>query len=490
MTTLSATDLYIKNFNSKNNSTTLLKWVHEHPTAIKVTQAAAVCLGVASLIAIPFLLPAVGIGLTCVLAVGGGLLMITSLASWILLNYVTGVPYSMADHAYKETPKGRHCHGARLEYIGNVPVLRFRTKKPYEAGYAHGYLLGSQIHQLKKNVDRALHTFARQPRAKKLPRVMQELRQSIPKHYLQEMEGLCAGYKKWGQEAHVRTALTVDDLLLIHLMPDHHHFTPASIEKGIQPAKQPLTAGAFCTSIVHRDPQNRMRLERNMDWCSFGTGGGKQILFVWEEEQVAAFGTPGIIGVVSGWNAQHVCLAMNVAPGTTHHVRGLPAVLFNREVLKQAKKVSDVAHMTLRPLGAYHCILADPKDGCSISYYQGEGEIDHMRPVQGDEPVVTLNCQYPDCGTGFFNSERRNALLKRYFKGAIDSIPKEQLEWSKLLDNALQLTPLVNNYITLHNFRCDLEEGTVSLKWGNGYAASQPSAETLSMDSVFTAVIS
>src|SRR5690242_18454210 len=100
--TLSATDIYIKNFNIKNGSTSLLKWAHDHPTAIKVAQVAAVCIGVASLVAIPFLLPAVGTGFTCAIAVGGALLAIVSIVSCILLKYLIGAPYSMTHHGYKE----------------------------------------------------------------------------------------------------------------------------------------------------------------------------------------------------------------------------------------------------------------------------------------------------------------------------------------------------------------------------------------------------
>jgi len=52
------------------------------------------------------------------------------------------------------------------------------------------------------------------------------------------------------------------------------------------------------------------------------------------------------------------------------------------------------------------------------------------------------------------------------------------------MQNALQLTPYVNAWITMHSLLFAPHEDTVSMSWDNGYAASQ-TPETVSMTEFF-----
>jgi hypothetical protein len=488
---ISSTDVFIRNFNIQNNKFTISKWVHDHPNMIKKVQFAAPLVGIIAIASIPFALSALGIPAACGLAAMGTVLILSSIVTFVFLKYITCSRYDMRKHSFQE---GK-CPGGRLYYRGNVPILEL-TDDPrqtgerfgYLAGNAHGYLLGSQIYRLKKNLDLIIHTVMRQPRADKILTLLQEIRREIPENYKQEMKGLADGYNRWAYETGIETSMNENDVLLIQLIADSKHF---KIKGAIQLFRKILEAmnlspGTACTRLLQRDSQNGVKLGGNTDWCPFGDGGALSLVIVRKPQNTASFGVPAQIGIISGWN-EDLAIAMNVCPGKTTRVRGKPIALFNRYLLENAHSVQDVKRLIqrVRPLGPYHLSLADAAGSAAcISFYQGDKESDTIRTLEAEKPLEVLNWRYPECKGGFFNSEGRMKLLTRYFQQAMENIPRDQIDWLKVIDNGLQLTPLVNSRITLHSLLFLPESDKVFLSWDNGYAASSPK-QPLSMSEVF-----
>jgi len=452
---------------------------------VKTLQVAGLILGSAALAATFVLFPVADVVVVSAIGIFGGFSILISTMSWLFLNYVTCAKHDISQHYYREA----ECIGGRLYYRGHIPILELGPENP---GWAHGYLLGSHIFQLRKNLNLAIHGILMQPRANKLSKTLHEIRQHIPHSYQKEMQELAEGYNCWAKEAGVSTSMTSDDVLLMHLIADSKHFHPKTIENTLvsAPSKEGgLLDAVACTSLLHRDSKNGMLFARNMDWCPFGQGGAASLVIVWKEQGVAALGVPGMIGAVTGWNRSRLTGAMNVCPGTTKSIRGMPSMLFNRHILESSDTVGDVKRLIekVRPLGPYHLTIADKQgDGSCISFYQDEQEKDHIRHArkEAEKPLLVVNWRYPECKGGSFSSAGRTQLLTRYFEQASKTISHEELDWRALMANALKLTPLVNSWITMHSLLFAPEKDEVSMSWDNGYAASMPK-EHISMSEVF-----
>jgi Acyl-coenzyme A:6-aminopenicillanic acid acyl-transferase len=390
----------------------------------------------------------------------------------------------MDTHSFQEA----ECEGGRLYYRNDVPILEL-TEDPaqtgeqfgYLSGKAHGYLLGSHIYELKKSLHTIIHNIMLQPRALKIKTLLDTVRQQIPDSYQLEIAGLSDGYNKWARQSHVETNLTPDEILLIHLIADSKHFhtkvASDALKEKVRQAAQAfagdLAGGMACTTLLHRDQETGVEFGRNMDWLPFGTGGAKSLVIVWKALGVAALDVPGIIGAITGWNKHNLAAAMNVCPGETGEVRGMPGCLFNRYLLENAGSVADVKELIEgnRPLGPYLLTIADKQDEAArISFYQGEDEEDYVRDLTvNNDPLITVNWRYPACEGGYFDSKGRTEKLTRFFKKAAASIPAPEQDWSLLIENGLKLT---NSWITIHSLRFQPKADRVFLNTDNGYAAS------------------
>lgn len=464
-----AVDSYIKKFNEERPQFNVSKWIHDHPTVVKVGQVAGVVLGLAAIvtsIALVSTLP-LPLGLGLGLGLTGGFLILRSAVSWLFLKYITCAKSDKSLHAYQE----KSCEAGKLSYRGDIPVLEMTGDDPEKWGYAHGFLLGAEIYKLKKNLDLGVHTLLRLPRAAHLQNVLQAVRAKIPPAYLQEIQGVVKGYKDWATQENVSFPITEDDILLMHLIPDSKHFHPKVLEK--QWKERPLhteedARAVACTSLLDRDDEGNVIFGRNMDWCPFGEAGGKSLVMVWKNQGVAVLGVPGMIGAVTGWNKSKLALAMNVCPGETSEVQGMPAIFFNRHVLESTKDVSAVRQFVEeeQPLGPYHLTVADSREGSCISFYQQDRKA-HRRDL-ADRHIEVLNWEYPKCEGGYFNSQCRHELLEPYFEGARE-IPQRH---PTLMENALQLAPYVNSWLTMHSLVFRPAANSVKMSWDNGYAAS------------------
>lgn len=492
---VSKTDTYIHKFNSENNKICLSKWMHDHPTALKVIQVASLIIGLAALSTIPWTLPLLGVWTISAIGTASGLAVLSSLISWVFINYITCKKHEITNHVFEKESKEKQYEGGRLYYRGNIPILELDDSQPEKAGYAHGRLLGAHIHELTQNFNRIIHSILRHPQADRLPTILAEIRKLLPDHLVEEMKGLAHGFNAWAKAAGISKIMTEDDVLLMHLIPDSKHFHPSEMEaklKNNQSQRIGIVvseglSNVACTTILFKDIIKGMVFGRNMDWCPFGTGGEKSLVMVWKSKGVAVLGTPGLIGAITGWNQEGLCLAMNVCPGETSSVRGVPSALFNRMVLENSDSVADVDKFIkrVRPLGPYHLTVGDDEgNGECISFYQDVEEADHRRIAAAGKPLLVVNWRYPECKGGSFNSEERTELLERYFEGAAKEIEADSIDPERLVDNAMKLTPLVNSWITMHSLLFKPESGEVQLSWDNGYAAAMPH-QTLQMGEVF-----
>jgi predicted choloylglycine hydrolase len=458
------TDLYINNFINNHSFFTPTEWMHDHPEMVKTLQIASIFFALALFVTTPWTVALLGAEVIVTADICGVVALLASIASWLFLTYGTCARHEITEHAYQEA----QWRGSRLYYRGHVPILEFdAANTPYDSGFAHGYLLGQHIHQLRSNFEWIMHSIRGEPRAAEVSEWLEAFRRTIPEDYLEEMRGLTEGYALWATQSGIESAITIEDLILFHLVPDSQHFRLGRDAVGL--------ATPACTGILCRDTDQSVIFGRNMDWLPFGDGGGKSLIFVWKNKNVALLGLPGMIGVVTGWNRDGVCLAMNVCPGQTNELRGLPAVFYNRMILENAHSVQDVRDITdgVGPLGAYHLTVADRVgDAACFSFYQDEGEAHHVRNLQ-NEPVFVVNWRYPECDGGTFDSCGRTRLLTEYF-GQADQELGQDLERRKLVENALRISPRVNSWITLHSLLFLPSQDEVHASWDNGFAASMP----------------
>jgi hypothetical protein len=449
-------------------------WIHEHPTTTKVLRVAGLILGIGLLVSLPFTAPVLGIGITVSLALSGILLTIASAATLVALDLIVPPHHDMRSHVYKP----QQCDGGRLYYEGDVPILSLDADDPFKAGKAHGYLCGAAIYQLMKRVDLMLHTFARASRAHQLPNVMAEMRRVIPQEYLREMEGLVEGYNQWSREQYFWRSpkkLTVDDVLLVHLMPDSVHFDPGSFgNRNEMDPNHGRRQAVGCSAIVDRESQNSgFVFARNMDWPSFGLAGAYSFVihrkYTNGLRSTVEVGIPGFIGTLTGMNDQGLSLAMNVCSGKTTEIRGMPAALYNRACLETCRSAQEVEGRTRAqsPLGAYHLTIADRSQAQSIHFYQGPADTHVIRRWEKGQPLSTLNCRYsPQPGFSMHSSEERQQLIDNFFA----------TRGQRPLEDVLAL-PFVNNWITTHRVVMEPTTGRFRVAFNNAFAGTAPLRE-------------
>jgi len=442
-------------------------WVHEHPTAMKVMEAAGFILGSGLLLSIPVSWPVLGIGA----AIGSGLvgttLTMASTVALIGLDFLVPPHHDMRQHVFQ----ARECEGGRLYYEGDVPILSLDSDDPKQAGWAHGYLCGEAIHRLAKRFSYLL------PSSEQYKETLSQFRTLIDRSYLLEMEGLVDGYNEWVQEQHwwqfVRK-ISVEDLLMLHLLPDFTHFTPKP-DAPASPAeinrnRQVLLSA--CASIVKRDPERGFLFARNMDWPSLGLAGTYSLVIHRKRENGLAntveVGFPGLIGTLTGMNEHGLSLAMNVCTGKTQTIRGMPALFYNRLCLEGCRSVADVEKQTsyMSPLGSYHLTVADKERAESIHFYQADNERHVLRPWNEGVELSTLNYRYtpaPDPRSDMHCSLQRQQQINAFFQQP-DNRPFESV---------LSL-PFVNNFLTTHRVLMEPKTGAFQVAFDNAYAGDAP----------------
>ncbi|MBY0529703.1 MAG: hypothetical protein K2P51_05885 [Rhabdochlamydiaceae bacterium] len=459
-------------------------WIHEHPTTIKVLKVAGLVLGVALIASVALTAPILATSVVIGLGFTGALLTLASSVALFALDLIVPPHHDMKHHLFKPN----QCEGGRLYYQGDVPVLSLDSDDPFKAGKAHGYLCGEAINRLSKRFDLVLHTLGGQPRADRLKRTLFAMRQIIPTEYLREMEGLVQGYDQWAQEQHwwqFSKKITVDDVLLLHLIPDSLNFQPGAFESALRKSSvetenrnisQSIAVG--CSAVIERDSRTGFRFARNMDWPSFGLAGAYSLVINRKHTNgllnTVEVGMPGFIGTLTGMNSEGLSLAMNVCSGgKTSALRGMPASFYNRSCLEKCRTVEDVKRFTHHqsPLGAYHLTVADRDQAESIHFYQSNQNTHLIRRWRKNQPLSTLNCRYspePNCAMHY--SVERQKLIDAFF----------QDRNNRPLEEVLSL-PYVNNWLTTHRVVMEPKTRSFRVAFDNAFAGKAPLHEVPSL---------
>lgn len=486
---------YINNFQNieeksyqKRSSISLkiANWIVKHPTVLKIILVSTMITALATAAIAPVSWPVLGFGAIAIAAVGGVVGLISALALKFLniltvaITYGSGPHHAMKSHAFKPATYGV----GKLYYQGDVPILELQADDPFKAGESHGFLLAPYINQIHSRL-LFLFKLIKAPQASKLSNVLKEIRKTIPEDYIKEIEGVVEGYNKWGQSKFFKaTKITVEDVLLLHLIPDQLHFTPLLHEKNLQKRAskqtqlQPLpTLG--CTVVIDRDAEEGLVFARNMDWPSFGLFGRFSLItnrkYIEKNRlSTAEIGIPGFVGTLTGMNKAGLSLSMNVCSGITDEIKSMPAIFYNRMILEKCKSIDEVKQEIKEkaPLGPYHLTLSDANKAMAVHFFQGENRKHVIRKWKKEEPLVVTNCNYPEKNQYHGNmhySLERHALIQRFFDGAQQQISKDQLKKGRLVEKILSF-PYINNLETTHTVIMKPQNKKIKVAFDNSFA--------------------
>ena len=355
------------------------KWIYRHSTLVKTLEVAGIILGLAAIASAPFTFPLIGAAALAI-AAAGTLIAVISYLALTKLHLLYPTSHSMQNHIFKPASYG----AGRLYYQGDIPILELKSDNPYKAGEAHGYLLGSHLNRILKRLDTANASSFNPyplPRPAEIPRVLKALRQQIPQEYLSEMQGVVDGFNKWASEGLLKRArkIALDDLLLVHLLPESLHFQSCQ-QESLEPLRSaPKVAPALgCTVAIDKDEKEGFVFGRNLDWPTLDIFGASTLVinrhYAGSRQATVEVGMPGLIGTLTGMNKQGLSLAMNICEGTSAEIKGMPTLFYNRYLLENCRSVPDVSAKIgeRSPLGCYHLTVADAKEAKSFHFFQGE----------------------------------------------------------------------------------------------------------------------
>lgn len=467
------TDIHINNVHREAEaqlpcSLKIRHWIHNHPTVLKTIKVALWTLGILAVTALPVTFPLIAFGAIAIAASFGA----TALAYTIglkILDIAVPPKHHMRHHAFKPAS----FEAARLYYQGDIPILEIKSDDPRKAGAAHGYLMGKYLNTLFNRLN-SVKGFSNLPSKEQVPKVIRSIQAKIPKEYLEEMQGLVEGYNRWVSEKKwfKPKQITLEDIILFHLMPDSIHFSPKQVEAGVshsQPAVKPTFAAA-CTTVIDKDDKEGFVFGRNMDWPSLGLFGKYSLVinrqYTNGKQSLVEVGLPGFIGTLTGMNKQGLSLAMNVCIGQTKTIKGMPAALYNRMCLENSQTVGDVEQKinAQPPLGSYHLNVADPKGAKSFHLHQIAAGKHIVREKKENSPLITTNAGFDSRGEPalhMFYSKEREAVIKKLFTYAG--------ERAKLVERSLKL-PFVNNYETTHCMVMYPETKKIKIALDNAFA--------------------
>lgn len=386
---------------------------------------------------------------------------ISSFASRIFNSFVKP-HHDMRIHVFKEATHG----AAKLYYQGDIPILELQYDDPYVAGFSQGYLMGKYFEKLLNRMS-FLNRVLGNPKPQDIPQTLEAVLKLLPEDYLSELKGMVEGYNQWLKDNSwlTPTDVTIEEVILFHLMPDSLHFSPQDVEVILQgngtsvPQHAEQTKPIGCTVVIGKDDEKGMTFGRNMDWPSFGFFGTYSLIINRKHPEkklsTVELGFPGFLGSLTGMNKNGLSAAMNVCSHQTSTVLGLPAVFYNRMCLEKCRTVNDVKTVVNRqsPLGAYHLSLADRMAAHSFHFFQGANGSHVVRDWKNKQPLITTNCQYLSKNgseTGNLHcSVERKQMLNQFFKDAKKKINPGGIHQSELIEASLSL-PYVNNDLTTH----------------------------------------
>ncbi len=235
--------------------------------------------------------------------------------------------------------------GGRVETIEGVRVVRL-SGTSREIGIQHGTLLKAEIQGLvgyliktQKNLFGAsLDDLAKGSKI---------LAKHIPAPFVEEMQGVAEG-----------AGVSNDDILYLNIFLDI--ISVVSPDKAAQCSNfVALPAVTGNGSVVHG---------RNLDWAADPAIVPANTVFVIKPTGGVPFiclSWPGIVGTLTGLNAEQVSMGEMTSVSTESTLEGMPIMLLLRTVLQHSKSLDD----------AYHTLSAGPRTtGYNVMVSSGKSE--------------------------------------------------------------------------------------------------------------------
>jgi len=204
---------------------------------------------------------------------------------------------------------------ARLRVVEGMPLLRLKGS-PREMGVQHGRLLRSQVRFLVKEFYEA---FALKLVGEKgIREWTEQVRPHIPKHYIEEIEGIAEG-----------ADIDFETLLHVNCIVDRLQMV-------------------LCSTVVaagEATEGDTVYFGRNLDFIGRNVLHRATVCVVYEptgKTPLVSVTWPGLVGVLSAMNARGVCGATMMIHYGSAAKPGVPYMMMYRDALVAAKKASDV----------------------------------------------------------------------------------------------------------------------------------------------------
>lgn len=453
----------------RSTASPVKKWLHHHPKALKAAQVALAVLG--------FKIAYDGLKTSTYYKIALGFVFMGAAyaSKWVAPIFIPPA-HNPAVRAFTVD----QCREVRLEYFGNLPILKIPFGvKPFDAGYARGFMMAAQIHELVSKNDFAFYTIKRLPR--KIPFLIDKMKSLIPQEYLKELEGIAAGYNDKRKEWILKgRPLTLDDLIYFHLLPDIGHLDFKEGNNWLQRQREEMMG---CSTVIDGNEQTGPRAIRTVDWIPmdvYGKYSFVEFRVTAGKVHTAGQSFPLFAGFLTAMNDKGLCAAINVARGLTDYPERLPAVFYLRRLVETCGSIKGEngaaafwqAHS---PLGPFNMTILDPTHAASVHFYQNENRTHHVRQWVPGSQLVTLNFRYGEKGETNptpTNSVERSHEIKAYYKKLKDLSIYNTTDSEYRLKGLLK-GPEVNNIRTASTAYFDPKNRLFETAFDNGYAGDR-----------------
>ncbi|HEX5136286.1 MAG TPA: C45 family peptidase [Planctomycetota bacterium] len=272
-----------------------------------------------------------------------------------------------------------------LRLVGSIPVLRL-SGTPREMGFQHGAALRPQIRFLYREYYEAM--VKRVVGESELRAWAKDVEPFIPGEYVEEMRGLAEG-----------SCLPYEEILLVNTMVDRFQTIACST----------VVAAGDATK------DGTVYFGRNLDFPGRNILQRMTVVIVWSPEggaQLAAVTWPGMIGVLSGMNAEGVSGATMLVHKGRPRRPGIPYLMMYRQALAAAHKKDDV----------YAEISKAKRTSCNnfmVVDATGASEVIEFDPEVIVRRPATNGCV---CSTNFFASDDLRDRCVPWGKGRYQSL--------------------------------------------------------------------
>lgn len=303
---------------------------------------------------------------------------------------------------------------------GYMPKLSITSKNHHDAGYVEGYMQGQQIKIALKNLNylynKARTLIGAPKNDADLYQYLQDIQETIPPKYIEEMKAKVQGYNKWREENELpkNGDLEYYKYLLLQLLPDVHHYNPfktvknnngpdAKLNPAIKigtPVNADVNPSPGCTTIAF-EVKGYTCYVRILDWPGYDVAGKS---FIEVERDIDGYKKTTdaslclLSGCVTTVNEDQVLTQINVSRVEKVGPQGMPGAFMIRYLAENSASVAEMKkllengdqYIKKGPLSGMHISATDGQDTISFHAYQGTNR-GHVLETMGTRPMVVPN---------------------------------------------------------------------------------------------------